>query len=144
VKEGFDDETLCPSWKQYDLWEWWAAPFGTFSLNDNCIDVKIEPGTEGAPAKITIVPDTRYVTILNKTRTVKKSPKPWGFIRKPGTNEITFTGEIAGPDLRWVAIHDPYQFYGTVLLETLQKSGLTAPPTIVIEINQPGCFISID
>lgn len=128
VNEGFDDETLCPGWQKYDPWWWWMAPFGTFSLNDNCIDFNIEAGPVAQAARIAIVPDTKYVTIHNKTTTVKGAPKkPWGFTRKTGTNEITFTGELAAgakPPTNWVTIHDPYRFFGTVLLETLAAGGI--------------------
>lgn len=122
VSDRFDGETTCPGWKKYDPWWWWAAPFGTFSLNDNCVDVRIEPGAEGEPAKITIVPDTKYVTIVNRTKTVAKSPKSWGFTRKG--RDITFTGEIQKTQTAWVSIDDPNAFYGTVLRETLESAGI--------------------
>jgi len=135
VNEGFDEETLCPSWKRYDPWPWWAAPFGTFSLNDNCIDLTLEPGEEGRPAKITTIPNTKYVTILNRTETVRGG-ETWGFTRKAGTNEITLTGEFpagAKPITKSVAIHDPYRFFGTVLQETLRTCGLEVTGTIRME-----------
>lgn len=135
VSEGFDDETVCPGWKRYDPWPWWAAPFGTFSLNDNCVDLRVEPGLEGEASRVTVTPDTKYVTILNKSKTVRGGKK-WGFTRKPGTNEITLTGEfpVGGkPTTTWVTVHDPYRFYGTVLQETLRAGGLDVTGSIRIE-----------
>jgi D-alanyl-D-alanine carboxypeptidase/D-alanyl-D-alanine-endopeptidase (penicillin-binding protein 4) len=120
----FDDAHLHPGWKGYDLWWWWSAPFGSFSLNDNCIDLKIEPAAEGEPAKVTIAPDTSYVRIVNKTRSAAKALKPFGFTRAPGTNTITLQGDVGGKMTNWVAIHDPTLFFATVLKETLTKEGI--------------------
>lgn len=127
LNERYDDETSCPGWAKYEAGAWWNAPFGTFSLNDNCVDVSIEPAAAGEAPKIVIVPDTKYVRVENRMKTVAKSPRPWGFTRKAGTNDIVFTGEIAAgakPAKTWVSIHDPYAFYRTVLLETLASQGL--------------------
>lgn len=141
VQERFDDETTCPGWKKYDPWWWWAAPFGTYSLNDNCVDVKIEPGAEGEPAKITIVPDTKYVTIVNKTKTVAKSPKAWGFTRKG--REITLTGEIQKAQTTWISIDNPYAFYGTVLAETLRAGGIEVGREFQILKERPDHLVEI-
>jgi D-alanyl-D-alanine carboxypeptidase/D-alanyl-D-alanine-endopeptidase (penicillin-binding protein 4) len=120
----FDDTHLHPGWKSYDLWWWWSAPFGAFSLNDNCIDLRLDPTQEGEPARVTIAPDTAYVRIVNKTRTAAKVQKPFGFTRAPATNTITLTGDISARMTNWVAIHEPTTFFGTVLRETLQKEGI--------------------
>ncbi len=147
VNEGFDEETVCPGWAKYDAGPWWTAPFGTFSLNDNCVDVTIEPGEVGQPPKISIVPDTKFVTVRNRMQTVKKSPKPWGFARRAGSNEIVFHGEmLAGskPVKNWVSIHDPYAFYGAVLRETLAESGLEVAGSVERSPKSPAGLVRID
>lgn len=123
----FDEERLCPGWKSYDPWFWWAAPFGPLSLNDNCVDLTIEPGPEGSPCKVSLSPDTSYVTIANRTRTTDKPSRPFGFTRAAGTNTITLSGEVsskARPSTWWVTVHDPTMYFGTVLKETLAKEGI--------------------
>ena len=120
----FDDVHLQPGWKAYDLWWWWSAPFGAFSLNDNCIDLTLVPAAEGEPAKVTIAPDTAYVRIVNKTRSAARPAKPFGFTRAPGTNTITLRGDVGGKMTHWVAIHDPTLFFATALKETLAREGI--------------------
>ncbi len=120
----FDDAHLQPGWKNYDLWWWWSAPFGAFSLNDNCIDLTLEPAAEGEPAKVTIAPDTAYVRIVNQTRSAAKPAKPFGFTRAPGTNTITLRGDVGGKMTHWVAIHDPTLFFATALKETFAREGI--------------------
>lgn len=120
----FDDEQKHPGWKGYDRWWWWTAPFGAFSLNDNCVDLTIEPGPPGGPCKVTLSPDTEYVSIANRTKSVKKSSKAFGFTRRKGSNVITLRGEVAGRATYPVAIHDPTRYFGTVLKETLVREGV--------------------
>ena len=121
---AFDGPSMNPGWKDYDPWWWWAAPFGPLSLNDNCVDITLEPTSEGEPLKVSISPDTGYVKIVNATRTAKR-PKPFGFTRRPGTNTITLSGELAAKATYSVTIHDPTLYFGTVLLETLAKAGVS-------------------
>src|SRR6185436_17352690 len=121
----FDDVHLRPGWKGYDLWNWWAAPFGALSLNDNCIDLRVAPGAEGQPCKVTLAPDTAYVTIVNQTKSAAKAARStYSISRAAAANTITLRGEVAGRNLSWVAIHDPALYFGTVLKETLAQGGI--------------------
>jgi D-alanyl-D-alanine carboxypeptidase/D-alanyl-D-alanine-endopeptidase (penicillin-binding protein 4) len=121
----FDDVHLHPGWKGYDLWTWWAAPFGALSLNDNCIDLRVVPAGEGQPCKVSIAPDTSIITILNQTRSTAKSGRnTFGFTRAAGTNTITLRGDVGGRGSSWVAVSDPTLFFGTVLKETLAAAGI--------------------
>lgn len=121
----FDDVHLHPGWKGYDLSAWWAAPFGALSLNDNCVDLTVSPGPEGQPCKITLAPDTSYLTIVNQTRSTLRTVRTtFGFSRAPETNTITLRGDVGGRALNWVAVHDPTKYFGTVLKETLADGGI--------------------
>ncbi|MBV8882038.1 MAG: D-alanyl-D-alanine carboxypeptidase, partial [Planctomycetaceae bacterium] len=121
----FDDVHLHPGWKGYDLWTWWAAPFGALSLNDNCVDLKVAPAGEGKPCSVSIAPDTSFVTIVNQTRSAPKSGRnTFGFTRAAGANTITLRGEVGGRGSSWVAVSDPTLYFGTVLKETLAAAGI--------------------
>lgn len=124
----FDDEYIPPSWKNQDLSKWYAAPVGALSLNDNCVDITVIAGDkEKEKATISVSPDTKYVTIINNTKTVKRAPKSEiGFSRKKDTNEITIWGEtpIRARLTFSIAIHNPTFFFGTVLLETIKRTGV--------------------
>jgi D-alanyl-D-alanine carboxypeptidase/D-alanyl-D-alanine-endopeptidase (penicillin-binding protein 4) len=121
----FDDVHLHPGWKGYDLWAWWAAPFGALSLNDNCVDLKVSPAAEGQPCKVSVAPDTAYVTIVNQTRSAAKAQRStFGFTRAANSNTITIRGDVAGRNVNWVAVHDPTRYFGTVLKETLAEGGI--------------------
>jgi D-alanyl-D-alanine carboxypeptidase/D-alanyl-D-alanine-endopeptidase (penicillin-binding protein 4) len=127
----FDDVHVHPGWKSYDPWNWWAAPFGALSLNDNCVDLRVAPAGEGRPCTVSIAPDTSFLTIVNQTRSSAKSGRnTFGFTRQPGSNTITLRGEVAGRGSSWVAISDPTGYFGAVLKETLVASGIAIPGDI--------------
>lgn len=120
----FDDVHVHPGWKSYEPWNWWAAPFGALSLNDNCVDLKVSPGAEGQPCKVSLAPDTSFVTIVNQTKSGKAAKSTFGFTRGAAGNTITIRGEVAGRSTHWVAIQDPTRYFGTVLQETLAEGGI--------------------
>lgn len=120
----FDEVQTHPEWKVHDPWWWWGAPFGALSLNDNCVDVTVEPAGPGKPCKVSLSPDTAYVTIDNRTRSAAKPQKPFGFTRARGTNEISLRGEVGAKATYPVAIHDPVRWFGAVLKETLVRCGI--------------------
>ena len=121
----FDDVHLHPGWKGYDLGTWWAAPFGALSLNDNCVDLRVSPSAEGQPCKVSLAPDTSFITIVNQTRSSAKSGRTtFGFTRGAATNTITLRGEVGGRGSSWVAVSDPTMYFGTVLKETLGEAGV--------------------
>ena len=121
----FDDVHLHPGWKGYELWNWWAAPFGALSLNDNCVDLRVSPAAEGQPCKVSLSPDTACVTVVNQTRSSAKAARStYSISRAANASTITIRGEVAGRNLSWVAVHDPTQYFGTVLKETLAQGGI--------------------
>ncbi|HEX7896271.1 MAG TPA: D-alanyl-D-alanine carboxypeptidase/D-alanyl-D-alanine-endopeptidase [Planctomycetota bacterium] len=122
---AFDGPSLNPGWKDYDPWWWWAAPFGPLSLNDNCVDITVDPGADGEPCRVALSPDTGYVKIVNNAKSARRPARPFGFTRRPGTNTITLSGELAAKTTYSVTIHDPAQYFGTVLLETFAKAGVS-------------------
>jgi serine-type D-Ala-D-Ala carboxypeptidase/endopeptidase (penicillin-binding protein 4) len=128
---AFDGPSLNPGWKDYDPWWWWTAPFGPLSLNDNCVDLAVEPAADGEPLRVTLSPDTGYVKIVNATKSSKKPLKPFGFTRRPGTNTITLSGELGAKGSYSVAIQEPTLYFGTVLLETLARAGVSCTGKLV-------------
>lgn len=127
----FGPDHIVDTWPKDQLNEWYCAPSGALSLNDNCVDVTVTPGkSAGEPAVVRISPDTAYVKIENKcTTTSDKSQHSVVFWRKPNSNTISVTGKFlagAGAFTESVTIHDPARWFGAVLRETLARKGLDA------------------
>ncbi|GIR56993.1 MAG: hypothetical protein CM15mP64_4050 [Candidatus Neomarinimicrobiota bacterium] len=51
--------------------EEYSAPINALVLNNNCIDFEYSPNEIGLPAKVNIYPKTKYITLENKSITVK-------------------------------------------------------------------------
>lgn len=125
----FDREYIPPTWPSNQLAKWYCAEVGGVSFNDNCIDFIIEPGKKiGDLVKVTVEPDTAYVTINNKCKTTNNpSDRFYSLDRIPGTNEIILSGRLfANSAVRkdWVTIHNPGLYLATVFKEILEKKGV--------------------
>ena len=109
---------------------WYAAPVSALSVNDNCVDFYIEPGSIGRSAKIDHFPETSYITFENNSITVDetldfkkiKIDRDWVSNR----NNFSVTGEILNTtkkDTIFRNIYDPTLFTGTIFKELLKKHG---------------------
>lgn len=121
---AFEGPSLNPGWKDYEAWRWYVAPFAPLSLNDNCVDVTIEPGREGEPVKASLSPDTNYARVVVQAKTARRPDRPLILQRAADAAVITLKGETGARDTYSVAVPDPTLFFGTVLLETLAREGV--------------------
>jgi serine-type D-Ala-D-Ala carboxypeptidase/endopeptidase (penicillin-binding protein 4) len=91
--------------------------------------VSVEPAERiGQPAKITVLPQTTYVEIINKVKTVdSKGKKDIKMNRGHGTNIIEITGNIpvnSKPFLEWVAVWNPTGYALDLLKLSLSEKGI--------------------
>jgi D-alanyl-D-alanine carboxypeptidase/D-alanyl-D-alanine-endopeptidase (penicillin-binding protein 4) len=124
----FDRQFVVESWPQ-ERTNWYCAEVAGLSLNDNCVDITVMPGDKpGAPARISVSPETSYVTIVNKCSTTpEKARHLISFTRPNGANVITVSGRVWTKSTGFkdsVTIHDPPMFFGVVLKQVLAKNGI--------------------
>ena len=128
---------------------WYAAPISALSINDNCINFYVEPGTLGQNASINYFPKTSYITVSNKSLTVKdtidfkkiKIDRNW----IDAKNNFTITGEIidtAKIDTFYRNIHNPTNFVGTIFKELLENNGSIVKHLSTIS-NRPDGYSSL-
>ena len=125
----FDRIYTNPTWPENQLSEWYCAPSGGLSFNDNCVDITLvsdkNPGNTVIPL---IDPNTSYFTIFNNcVSTSNKKEHAYSIFRKPGTNQIFIKGKFwvnASPEKSWVTIHNPGLYLATVFKEILGKNGI--------------------
>ena len=124
----FDDEWFPETWKRSQEGRWYSAQVSPLSLNDNCIDVRITPaGSVGGAARVRILPATSAIQLSGRPRTVGGKRPRVTIHRKTGTNEIKVGGKIgrnAAELTDFVTVDDPALFFGTVLAEVIEKSGI--------------------
>lgn len=124
----FDDNGFGNGWSLDHESYWYSAPTSAICLNDNCVEISVKPATYNNPATLSILPQTRYVTIINKVTTGPKgSATNLDINRERGTNIITVFGKIEeGSEERKVfaTVNNPTQFAMVVLKDVLQKKGI--------------------
>lgn len=103
-------------------------------INDNVIDLQIEPTGVGQPAKLTVRPQTAAVQVESKVKTVASNQPVSTKVHDLGHNRISVTGQIpAGrnPLIRVHEVHDATVFARTLLIEALHRAGVTVDaPTL--------------
>jgi D-alanyl-D-alanine carboxypeptidase/D-alanyl-D-alanine-endopeptidase (penicillin-binding protein 4) len=125
----FDDVAYHPAWIEQGENQdaWWCAPVSGLSFNDNCVDLVYEAGpAAGDPVRVTPRPDSGFISLVNRSSTVKGSPdRAFQFVRSD--NRITVLGELkvaTRAQVSWIPVRDPALYFGTVLKETLAREGV--------------------
>jgi len=125
---AFDDNGLGPGWAWDDESYWYSAPTGALSFSDNCVGISVRPSQNGLPAMISVIPESKYVTILNKVNTVEPNVESdLNVYRERGTNIITVYGRISENSEEkkvFATINNPTQFMMVVLKDALQQKGI--------------------
>ena len=146
----FDDVGLGAGWAwDYETY-WFSAPTGAISFNDNCVDIVVSVDSVTNQAKISISPDTKYITLVNDVSVVSKDTAALlDVYRERGTNIIKVFGTIRkGRDSikTYATINNPTQYAMVVLKEVLEKKGIKVQGYAVDidDIEEPIDFSQMD
>jgi serine-type D-Ala-D-Ala carboxypeptidase/endopeptidase (penicillin-binding protein 4) len=115
-----------PDWPRDQLTRWYEAPVDGLSFNDNCILVRVWPGSVGRPARVDLVPPVPSVVQLQNTaRTIGKGGQSVIIHRDGGTLFVKGTiRSNSGPVETWVTVPDPVLYFGNGLLAALAEEGV--------------------
>lgn len=127
----FEPQHLHPNWTEQfknQLQNWYVAPVGGLNFNDNCVDVSVRPGGSiGAPAQVTLTPNTPYVELNNTCKTAQKGEP---VIRRTGTRSVTVhvSGSVSkagnAGSATSLTVTDPGMFFATTLRTVLAAKGI--------------------
>ncbi|MGB8889550.1 MAG: D-alanyl-D-alanine carboxypeptidase/D-alanyl-D-alanine-endopeptidase [Candidatus Korobacteraceae bacterium] len=118
-------------WSQDDLAREWGAPVSALTINDNVIFVNIMPAQRpGERAFLSITPFPEYYKIDNRVMTTPQGtgPRTVSINREPGSNQLTFWGNIPQDDPGFgeaLAIEDPADFTARLFRQLLEERGVT-------------------
>ena len=132
----FDEEYRHPDWPPERDSRWYQAPISALSYNDNVVIVSVGKGAlPGAPADVTIDPDTDVVQTLSRARTVGKTGKIRVAVSRPsGSDVVTVSGTVPSRYFRWavpLSIDDPPKFFGAALKSRLKAAGIELTGNVV-------------
>ena len=125
----FRGPPLGAGWGWTDLQWYYGAETSALSINDNSLDLFVNPGTKtGIPCRISTGPATPLVTLINRTGTAKLgSKRSIGIYRPLGENVIYISGRMPIDDPGYtvhVAVHKPASLFVEMLKQVLEQHGI--------------------
>ena len=125
----FKPPRVHPDWPEEQLGRWYEAPVEALSFNDNCILVRVWPGSApGAPARVELTPDLGIFEIRNSAQTTTSSKRHKVVIdRINGSNVLIVSGSVyqhASPVESWVTVPDPLTYFAAALKQGFAEEGL--------------------
>lgn len=126
---AFDRVYRNPEWPPDRDTRWYQAPVSALSYNDNVVIVSVGRGAlPGAPAIVSIDPDTDVVQTVPRARTVGKTGRVSVAVARPGGSDTVYVdGTVPARYFRYsvpLAIDDPPKFFGAALKSRLRKAGI--------------------
>ncbi len=121
----FDYQFVHPTWETGDLVTMSGAEVAGLNFYRNCFDVIVTPTVTGQSPRISLFPQAPSVTIINRATTGSRDDIIRD--RRPGTNEMIFSGQIRNHQSAPYSItfHDPPLVFADVFRNRLGKAGIT-------------------
>lgn len=123
------------------MWDDDPAPYQAYvsplSLNKNCVEIVIEPDSLTNTARVSVIPETRYVQVRSELNVAIDSVQVPLTVTRPTTeppNTLVISGEVlrtARPRREQVTIVWPELYAGTVFQERLTAAGVNAGGRVV-------------
>lgn len=121
-------------WGIEDLRYDYAAEKSSFSINENMVDVFIQPDSiVGNPGIVELRPQTKYMQVINQTKTVAKGERRNSDIQKElGGNVVYAVGRIPIGDMdhEGTAVPKAAIYAATLWVEAIQRKGIRFEGTI--------------
>lgn len=120
---------LGDGWESGDLNEWFAAPSGALSFNENVFSVRVRPGAVSRPPELLTVPEHVGVLVSNEAVTVQgRARHPLWLLRDAPQDPIRVVGELstASRDVwRQMTVRDPALTAAHAFTHVLREAGIT-------------------
>ncbi|HEY9846339.1 MAG TPA: D-alanyl-D-alanine carboxypeptidase/D-alanyl-D-alanine-endopeptidase [Candidatus Caenarcaniphilales bacterium] len=105
-------------------------------INDNLIDLTVTPGKDGKSVTVTSRPETASFTVKSDVKVIAAKQPTNLQVASPKKGEILVSGQIAAdakPQVRTYTVEDPPAYARTLLIEALQRAGVTVSAPVVAE-----------
>ena len=127
-----DIEYIHPTWPVDQLVNWYEAPVSAFSMQENCVQVRVTPSRPGKACVVQFEPPTSYLELQSSCITGRGLP----FItRYRNTNTIMVRGGTparTGVTEIFVTIENPVQYFASVTHETFVRNGINVQGQIIV------------
>jgi D-alanyl-D-alanine carboxypeptidase/D-alanyl-D-alanine-endopeptidase (penicillin-binding protein 4) len=127
-----DTDYIHPTWPRDQLVNWYEAPVSAFSMNENCVAVRVTPNRGGGQCNVQLDPPTPFLQLENSCRSTGGRP----FVtRQIGTNKIIVRGGVparSGTSEIFVTVQDPIHYFASATRETFERSGIHTQGELVV------------
>lgn len=130
----FDDVRLGNDWTWDDEAYPYAAQVSALTVSPNedfdagTVIVEVGPGEgPGKPARVHLMPETDYLTVVNQTVTSQGSGPSVSVDRRHGTNTLVVAGSVpvdGGPVRIWASVWEPTGYAAALFRKTLLDHGV--------------------
>ncbi len=127
----FDRNYIHPTWPANQLDKWYCANVSGINFHTNLLAFYPRPsrdGPKGAPT-IRVQPEVPWIDIENRAKTIGGERNTVSVLRTADPYHFRFTGEVGVPSVVpiEVAINQPADLFGRLLIDRLRKAGVKAP-----------------
>ena len=141
----FDTAGVHPNWPANQRAEWYEAPAGALSINDNCASVHVAPGKVGGPARVWLEPPGGIARITGRILTVADR-KAHRFSLERVVDQQGLLIRAAGrywskapAAVEFRTLDDPTRVFGLALVHALRASGIEVTgPVVRARLAAPG------
>ena len=119
-----------PGWSWDDTPESFQPYLSPLMLNRGCVDITVSPSAKGQPAKVTVLPQSDYYELDNRTFSRTPSAGKLRITRNWLTNgnRIILTGNVTGPYTRTLNLFDSSAFFMQSFWKRLQTRAVEIGP----------------
>ncbi len=127
-----DADFIHPTWPVNQLVNWYEAPVSAFSMQENCVQVRVAPARPKKACVVQFEPPTAYLSLDEACITGRGVP----FVsRRLGSNTISVHGGVpsrSGVTEVFVTIENPVQYFATVTHETFVRNGINVQGQVIV------------
>ncbi len=140
----FDREYVHSTWDRNDLNKWYAPEVSGLNLHGNLLALFASPAPEGVgfPPRITMQPQSAWIEITNRAKTVTSGSNTYWPSRSGDSNAFTLFGNVrsTAPTPLNTPTHNNPLLFGQLLAERLMRRGVAVgqdtrpglkPPAVV-------------
>ena len=124
----FNTEPIPYGWEWDDLQWYYGAEISALSINNNSVDLKILPGSEGTSCLVNIAPVNRQYRIVNRCQTTPKgTPRKIRVKKKLDENLVEISGTMPENDRGYngaITITRPAKLFVELLKQRLVLKGV--------------------
>ncbi|HVV01211.1 MAG TPA: D-alanyl-D-alanine carboxypeptidase/D-alanyl-D-alanine-endopeptidase, partial [Verrucomicrobiae bacterium] len=123
-------------WDWGDAENYYGAEISALTINDNCLEIRVQPGSPGDPCVLALAPPSDYLKLVNETHTAEKgASRRIRLFRPLESNTVYVSGQLpegGGIYTDDVTCHQPAGLFLSFLKQAMERHGIRVDGTLVV------------